>query len=370
MLYKIKLNKDIFFYIGLIIQIFYVLRIITINLYANSEIYTALIIIFFSISILLNKYNEKEIIIMAILLLCALIHLYKTYDMNLLRIVMLIFAGKGINIHKFKKFLAIIYPLTFFGVWFLSQYYNLNTIYQENVWRTSVGWETRYTFGFDGPTRMMFIWICCIVSIQIYTHKINLIRDLTFLIFSIYLFSVSISYTGIVVAILAICLPYGCRFLENCKDSKVLKFLIPITLLIVLGLTFIASFINISQTSLGKLLNGRTFYLYHLIAIGVYPSLFGSHFSIKVAGLDNSYFYNFYILGIVPMIIMLIAIIKLGKVYYKKRDFIGLSCTAVFIIMAYVTQTFEVPFLNYFLFLIIENWKEIININFVKSNLG
>lgn len=354
---KIKINKELFFYIGLVIQIFYVVRIITINSYENSEVYIVLIILCSLLSIFLSRFNKRELLIFLCLFLCSCIHLFKTEDANLLRIILLVFSAKGIDVNRLKKFLAIAYPVVFFGVWIFSQFYGFNDVIQEGVWRISAGWETRYSLGFDGPTRMMFIWLCCIVSIQLLIQKTNIIRDLLFLGFSIYLFTISVSYTGIISSVIGIAMPYICGFVVKHGKSFILKYFVYGSLFIVLVLTVLATLIDISKTSLGLWLNGRTYFLHHLLASGVYPSLFGANFQINVMGLDNSYYYNLYLMGIVPMIFMVLSIIKLGKLYCINKDIMGVSSTVTFILVAYVTQTLEYPFLNYFLFLIIENWS-------------
>ena len=56
-IWKIKLSiSELFFYIGLILQLIYTGRIISINSYENSEFYIALILSCFAISISCNGY--------------------------------------------------------------------------------------------------------------------------------------------------------------------------------------------------------------------------------------------------------------------------------------------------------------------------
>lgn len=358
---KKKINREFFFYISLMLQIFYVVRIITINSYVNSEVYVLIILVCSSISIYMSRLNRRELYIFLFLLACAFIHFIKTFDTNLLRMVLLVFSGKGINTENFKKKIAMIYPGVLVGVWILSFFFGFNHVVLEGVWRVSKGWETRYTLGFDGPTRMMFIWLCCIVSMQLVTKKTNIYRDFVLFFITVYLYRLSVSYTGIITVFIALVMPYILNFVVKSGKSFLLKYIINCSLGLVLVLTGLATIIDISRTRFGLWLNGRTYYLHYLFSNGIYPSLFGDNFKINVVGLDNSYFYNLYLLGMIPMACMFFAIIRLGKIYYLKKDIMGISATVSFILVAYATQTFEYPFLNYFLFLIIENWKYIMN---------
>ena len=72
-------------------------------------------------------------------------------------------------------------------------------------------------------------------------------------------------------------------------------------------------------------------------------------------------------LGIVPMFIMIVLIWRLGTVYWKNKDVMGTAALITFISLAYVTQTFEHPYLNYILFLVMENWRQILGTDDEKS---
>ena len=77
--------------------------------------------------------------------------------------------------------------------------------------------------------------------------------------------------------------------------------------------------VDISGTAFGVFTNGRTYWLHYLFVNRVYPTLFGGEIP-NVKGLDNSYFYNFYLLGIIPMFFLILAINRLGRVYSKNKD--------------------------------------------------
>lgn len=352
--------KNIFFYIGMLIQLFYTTRIITINSYENSMVYILLIILCFSCTICLSGFKRKEFKLFCILILLSIVHMFVVNDTNLLRLVLMLYAGRKMKVQDLKKYFAVSYLVVFVLVVLLSLYTDFGDVYQTGVWRTNVGWETRYTLGFDGATRMMFVWTCCIISIQLLTNTVNVIRDIIFLIISVYLFTISVSYTGIITSVFVIIVPYIVSYWVKKKSSVLIKYFIRGSLLFVLSLTMLAAAIDISKTSFGLFLNGRTGALHYLLSNGIYPSFLGRGIPEGIRGLDNSYFYCSYILGIIPMCFMLAAIWQLGNVYYKNKDIMGCSCTVCFILIAYVTQTFEHPYLNYFIFLIMENWNSFI----------
>lgn len=360
--WKIKLSiSKIFFYIGMILQLIYTGKIITINSYENSELYIGLILSCFVISISCNgSYHLSEIKTLIILLACSILHFCYTQNLNLLRISLLIFAGRNIDSAKLRKFLLLAYAALFFGVVFASIYAGFNEVSQTLVWRTGIGRQTRYVYGFDGPTRMMFIWTCFIVSVQLVSNKVNFVRDGILLAGSIYLFRMSDSYTGIFVSLVALICPYILGGVIRKYNYKYMMRIVQTVLLVILGLTFLAMFVNISQTALGLFLNGRTFSLYNMLRQDGLPTLFGQEIATGHDGLDNSYFYCMYLMGIIPTGIMVLAIWRLAKVYSEKRDMFGCSTLIAFILIAYVTQTLEYPFLNYFLFLIIDCWEDVV----------
>lgn len=90
---RIKIG-DMFFYIGMLLQLFYTGRIITINSYENSSIYVVLILICFSIAIIKSKFTRKEINILVCLILISLCHMVAVGDTNLLRLCMMCYAGR------------------------------------------------------------------------------------------------------------------------------------------------------------------------------------------------------------------------------------------------------------------------------------
>lgn len=353
---------NVFFWTGMLLQLFYTGRIITINSYEKSAFYVLLIMMLFSASIGINrKYGKKEMRLFVLLVLCGIMHLFFTEDANLLRIITMVFACENIRGYTLKKYLAVIYPAFFSITVWLSLNTNFNPAYQENVWRIAKGWELRWTLGFDGPTRMMFVWVCIIVSVQIYTGKINKVRDMLFLLGSIFLYSISDSNTGIIISMMAIILPYILGFFVKRKITWILLYSARVSLLIVLGLTFFATMVDIESTHLGVFLNGRTGSLYWTFHSGYYPRLFGTEIPDGARGLDNSYYYCTYLLGIVPMLILIMLIWRLGTVYWKNKDVMGTAALITFIFLAYVTQTFEHPYLNYILFFAMENWRQVLS---------
>ena len=142
-------NKNIinvFFYLGCIIQLFYIARIITINSYKNSAKYVLLIIILFLICILVTKYTKRELLILLILGICSFIHLIKTGDTNLIRLIIIVFAAKNVDSKQFKRFILLTYIIFFVSVIIMSIYGGFGTVYQEGVWRAcKITYTMNYT---------------------------------------------------------------------------------------------------------------------------------------------------------------------------------------------------------------------------------
>lgn len=363
-----KSFKEIFFYFGMIIQLFYTARIITVNSYENSNIYVVMICILFLIPIVLEaSFTKNQFQILVVMLGCSILHLLVANDTNLLRISLMLIAAKSIDVVRMKRFLSISYVIVFLTVILLSIYAGFNTVYQEKIWRVKDGFTIRYNLGFDGPIRMMFVWVCVMTSILIFQNKKNLKRDIVFMIISLYLFSISDSYTGLFGSLIALGMPYILDIFRNKSGYKIYGYAVKGSLLFVLMLTFVSGLIDISATKLGVFLNGRTGALYRLISGGIYPSLFGGDIPAGVKGLDNSYFYCFYLLGIIPMILFLAGIWRLGNIIARNKDLYGCSSAITFIALAYVGQVIEYPYLNYLLFIMMGYWNEMMVLKTVKK---
>ena len=357
---RIKIG-DMFFYIGMLLQLFYTGRIITINSYENSTIYVVLILICFSIAIIKSKFTIKEINILVCLILISLCHMVAVGDTNLLRLCMMCYAGRRVAPDSLKKYFFASYVGLFALVYYLSSHGLIDSgMFQEGVWRVTKGWETRVTLGFDGATRMMFIWICIIASCQLLFGAKMLVRDAIFLYISMYLFKISVSYTGIIVSVAAIAAPYIFTFCVKMFGEDCVKLILRGSLITVLVLTLAATVMDLSNTALGIFLNGRTGGLHRLIANGYYPSLFGVTIPDNAVGLDNSYFYSMYVLCLMPLGLMIAIIWQLSSTLSENRDLAACSVLLSFILTAYVTQTLEHPYLNYFLFLLMENWEDFV----------
>lgn len=121
-------------------------------------------------------------------------------------------------------------------------------MFQEGVWRVTKGWETRVMLGFDGATRMMFIWICIIASCQLLFGAKMLVRDAIFLYISMYLFKISVSYTGIIVSVAAIAAPYIFTFCVKMFGEDCVKLILRGSLITVLVLTLAATVMDLSNT--------------------------------------------------------------------------------------------------------------------------
>lgn len=67
-----------------------------------------------------------------------------------------------------------------------------------------------------------------------------------------------------------------------------------------------------------------------------------------------------YVLGLIPLGLMIAIIWQLSSTLSENRDLAACSVLLSFILTAYVTQTLEHPYLNYFLFLLMENWEDFV----------
>jgi len=341
----------------MLLQLFYTGRIITINSYENSPVYVSLILLCFLVAIIKSKFTRKEINILALLIAISLLHMIAVGDTNLLRLCMMCYAGRRVKPSSLKKYFFLAYVGLFAITYYLSSSGLIDTgIYQQNVWRVAAGWETRYNLGFDGPNRMMFIWVCIMVSCQLLFGAKNLIRDLIFMGISVYLYSISISHSGIIVSVVTLIMPYILGVCMKKLGADYIKKILHWSLIFVLVLTMAAVVVDLSNTALGIVLNGRTGGLYRLVSHGYYPSLFGTDIPENYKGLDNSYFYAAYVLGIIPTALMLFVIWKLSDIAAERRDLATCSVLLSFILLSYVIQTLEIPYLNYFLFILMENW--------------
>lgn len=355
--------KSILFFSGMIVQCYHTMQIITINSYKYSTMLVGIIIVLFGLCTLMDSYKKSELQIIFVIIMFTGIQLIISRDLNFLRLVLMVIAGKGINEKAMRYFLLVIYAISFLGVIGLSLFAGFNSVYQESIWRTQKGVQIRYNLGFDGPIRLMIMWNCLLCTWYIFYSKKNIFLDLLLTIISLYIFWITDCYTGLFGSFLAIGVPYMLRTLSRIKGKIDWRYITKGSVFFVLGLTMLAMVFDISLTRFGSFLNGRTGNLYRYLHAGLYPKLFDYSTPKDAAALDNSYFFCLYKLGIIPTIIIIIAIVKLAGVLAKKRDLYGCGCFVSFAALAYVAQILEVPFLNYFIFLIILNWEEVFSLN-------
>ena len=353
--------REMFFYIGIIVQFIMVCFLITIQEIPHSIVFVVAIVGSFGIKIFLTKYTKKEIAIIALLLIVSAITYIKQGDSKILRISLMFIAAKNIQTKRLFRFLSIaflglliIIPILciFGGVGIVSAYGTFG-----------IGREaaTRYMLGFDGPNRLSGVWLCLLASLYMVLGKRKL-TDIIYLVVTIFLYGLNKSRTGLIAGLIIIMFPYiynyGPKIVKIIIQNNILKW----TLFAIFVITVFATVAyGPIMERMNFIFNNRMSFLSRIYQ-GENITLWGSDFDFQEVyqgGMDNSYFNILYTNGLVVTVIYVAALLKYINILRKKNgNIIELSIALSFIVIAFVQEMIDVPFINYMYFLFILNWKE------------
>lgn len=356
-------NGEIYYWIAMVCQFLMTSFLITTQVIPLSKIFVVIIIIFFLAKIMLTKYSRYEFSIAIVMMGISMLAYYFQGDSKMIRIVLMFIASKDISDKRLTKFLFVAYLSLLIYVPFMCIFGGKGTLAAYGTFGIGRKAAERYMLGFDGPNRLSCVWMCFLATIYMLLKKKRIWLDLLLLSMSIGVYLLSKSRTCLVATILLIFFPYiykyAPRFIKRLINKKFFLW----TLLAIIILTFWATVsYGPLMEKLNTIFNNRMAYLSN-IYMNEKVTLFGTDFDFQIygGGMDNSYFAILFTDGLIPSLVYLVALIKYGITGTQRKDIIELSIAITFIVVAYVQEMIDVPFVNFMLFLFCVNWDDMMS---------
>ena len=367
---KISLLECLFF-CGMTLSCVYMAIYIAVYNIPFSTVFAVLIFGFYFATILMSKQTKKEIIMFALISLlgigCALV----THDTLIFRIIFMIFAAREINKKKLVDFITKTYWLMIIIVPLTCTFRGIDSVYSDFIPGVGRDLGRRFMFGFDGPNRLGVVWICLMSMILIKRGKRDSKKDVCLVLITVLLYYLTKSRSLIITAVFILAFPYFVWLIGRLRSWFLNKKFILLLLILLVGITFYFGRNATDRNSaINILLNNRLVHFQDVVNNESF-TLFGStsDFSVYV-GLDNSYFLNFYKRGIVFSALYLIAVIRLAIVLGKKREIMQISVLCGFIILAFVQDIIQHPYINIIYFLIMINYFDYFGVKCKNYNRG
>ena len=364
--YNIKINsnfKEPLFYFAMILNSLYMSIYITVYDVPFSTAFAVLIFALYLSVILLSIRTRKEVGIFLVLSILCLACSYVTHDTLLFRIVYMILATRDINKRKLIEFLKNTYILILIIVPLTCFFRGTESIYSDIIPGVGRTLGRRFMLGFDGPNRLGVIWICALSMILLKRGKSSLKKDTVLAIITVGLYYLTKSRSLAITGGFILIFPYFVKMTGKLKKYILSKSFIVLILIIFVGITAYFSINAVDRDSIfNVILNNRLVHFQDVIN-NEELTIFGStaNFGVYV-GLDNSYFLNFFKRGIVFSILYLVAVIRLAYIVAQKKDIIQIDILCTYIILAFVQDVIQHPYINVIYFLIMINYFDFFGI--------
>ena len=326
------------------------------GLFSYDWIYKYIVLsalIFFIVSILLNKYSLKQWIEMSVVGLLSIIVYWNSKDITIILFFVVAFAAKDINFEEIIRKSAI-----FWNVGLISTI-TLSLIgIKEDVARLDdkayIGKVYRHSLGFNSDVALSITVTIGIVLVAYSIKRFNIWKLILLECLFPILFNVTFSYTSIVLGMITVFLLF---FYSNVKkgyyrvESSILLYstFIPIILSFPLFLHNITwKYISIlNKLCSNRLIIARSYMDY------VKPTLFGQVIDTTkslddwgTGTLDNVYINMYLNWGIVAYVLMIIIYAYVAYVLYKQRDIKHQIIIAFYVYYGFAELFIRNPFMN------------------------
>lgn len=287
----------------------------------------------FCLKILATKYTRKEWLAMIIVGLIAVISYLVNDKDEIVRVVALVAACKGIEIKKITKVLfwetlvgcTIIAGLSVFGIYgepAMTAYFGTNSATEQII-------ETRYILGMGHPNALQcMVLMITVLGMYTYIDQMKWYHFVLAFLFNLGIYSLSDSNTGIIAGILFI---FGVVVMRYCKpfqDNKWIYLCGVGILLFCVVFSVLGVALEVSENTrdtmmfrIDTLLNGRfqTTYAFEDARL-VNWKLFSA--PENTGFFDPAFVRIAYWYGSVPFLMYLLMNLYLIKIGYKKKDYV------------------------------------------------
>ena len=358
--YRFK-KSEFFFWIGMLLQFSMSVWLITTQEISYSIYYVLGIMLCFGIKIIHTRYTAREFYIILFLFSISVAAYVAQGDSKVLRIVFMLVAAKDIPYKRLLRFLMVVYCLLIVFIPFRCLVFGKGIISIYGTFGIGRKAGTRYMLGFDGPNRLVGIWMCLLAAFCLVREKRILKWDMIALVISIVFYKLTLSRTGLIGCMILILFPYIISIMPGIIRKMFQKKVLIWAVLAGLIITFLAIWsYGPLMEKLNVAFNNRFFNLSNIYQ-SKEISLFGdkTDYNIYGGGMDNSYFAVLFTSGIVPTLIYMAGLYKCIRAVARTRNLTEIAVTLTFILLAFVQEMIDVPFVNFMFFIFMGNWESI-----------
>ena len=205
--YRFK-KSEFFFWIGMLLQFSMSVWLITTQEISYSIYYVLGIMLCFGIKIIHTRYTAREFYIILFLFSISVAAYVAQGDSKVLRIVFMLVAAKDIPYKRLLRFLMVVYCLLIVFIPFRCLVFGKGIISIYGTFGIGRKAGTRYMLGFDGPNRLVGIWMCLLAAFCLVREKRILKWDMIALVISIVFYKLTLSRTGLIGCMILILFPY------------------------------------------------------------------------------------------------------------------------------------------------------------------
>lgn len=331
------------------------------------------------IKVCLTEYSRKEYLVILLFSGLGIISYFATGRNEVLRVVMLVAACKGVEMHKCLK---LVFYLTLVGCMLIAGFSVIgiggSLSVTQDFGRGSL--ETRYTLGMGHPNAFhCMVWALVLLGMYVYQDSMKWFHYVLLFLVNGGAFALSDSKTSFFVTSVAILSAVLFRYIPILRKSRIIEGLGMIGFLacILVSVLGAANAVLVSEyywgrdfsakarfyVLLDKLLTGRL----HTLACTI--NMEGTPETWRLfSNPQSTYFFDlgwvrlFYWFGIIPAIVYIIANIILLHYCYQKRDYMGflmiLSIAVYTVVEAHVISDYIAR--NYVFFLFGAYWYQIV----------
>lgn len=368
-------NNDIFYYFSFLSLVFAK----SLGFYSGNTEYKIIMIfsmLCLGLKLVFTKYSLKEILVMAVIALYAVVIYLKTGYITFTITVVTLLGAKDIDVHELLKKVLFV-RLICMTVLVSASVVGIVSNFVKDQYDDGL----TYSYGFQNPNDFMVnVFINVALIFYLNYKKLNILYFLLSAYAFYAVFRVTKSMTGMMLGVFLlvvfVCLKFFDKFGDNGQKIKrfVSALVVPTSLWCFIG-TFIMSVVfdvnNKFMFKLDQLVSGRL-KIQHQYWLNYGFSMFGKDISrgaarwdgvqINNGFLDSNYWCSFYKYGFVSVMIFIVFLVAASLYFHKKKNYnvvIILNTICIYGLMEdFLISSIVNPFLLLAAYAVYETFKE------------
>lgn len=377
---KLNIDKlvELLFYIGITLELLYVIYDKSSFSVSSEGILFRITFVFFALKLIMTKYTPKEWCWIIGLGLVGFIS-YKCSSRNdMLRLVVMCAAFKGIDYKKVMKYAFYVMLSGCLLIFFLALFGIFGDMSMTAEFRNHVE-QTRYTLGFGHPNQChCMVFMVAALGVFCFWEKVNWVWLTGLMMLNIGLYLLTDSRGGFIGMTCLFAISMVLKYVNAICDAKWPYVFVSACLVIVgifsvclayFGLIYHTDYPKIWDNVTfnkfyqfdAKVLSGRLWLCYGLLVTDMRNfSLFSQPANVEY--MDMGFYKLFYWYGYIPAAMLLIAYILLLRYAYKKKQYNILMMVACFSAYTFLEAHLVSDYLgrNYLFFILGGVWSQML----------